>query len=162
MTQSSLRRAGPADLDALQALERACFPLDAQSRRSLRWLLTRANAVVLVMSATSGVRAALIQLYRANSQVARVYSIAVAAESRGLGLAGLLLDAATDDARTRGCRWLRAEVRESNRASRGFFRGRGFRETATLAHYYPDGEHGLRLELNLEANAPGREARMNG
>lgn len=143
------RRADLADLDAFETLEKSCFSVDAQSRRSLRWLLGRANSAVFVIPEGTVFRAGLILLYRRNSRVARVYSIAVLASARGQGLGRRLLDAAVVDAKARDCRMLRAEVRQSNQASLALLTARGFRVTGALPDYYPDGESGWRLQHSL-------------
>ncbi len=138
-----LRPAVPADLDALMALERACFDRDAQSRRSMAHLVGRAHGEVRVVDHDGRIVAALVLLYRRGTRVARIYSIAVDPAARGLGLARRLIEDADRCARARGCTRLSAEVRLSNRASRALFAACGFGEADCLADYY-EGEHGAR------------------
>ncbi|WP_353250792.1 GNAT family N-acetyltransferase [Salinisphaera sp. T31B1] len=145
----SVRRALGRDLDAIEALERACFTIDAQSRRSLAYLLGRANSAVFLAEADSVVLGDVIVLYRRSSLVARVYSIAVAVPARGRGVARALLSAAEEDARARGCRTMHAEARTGNLASRALFTTNGYDTGARLAAYYPDGEDGIRLFKRL-------------
>lgn len=154
MTESLIRDADRGDLDALTGLEQACFAHDAQSRRSLSWLVRRANARFRVVEDTtaSGILAYALTLYRRGSTVARLYSIAVAPAGRGQGLAARLLEDAEVIARTGGQRTMRAEARVSNRASRGLFAAHGFRETQRLADYYPGPEDGVRLEKHLRTD----------
>ncbi|RJS91438.1 GNAT family N-acetyltransferase [Salinisphaera sp. Q1T1-3] len=150
---SAIRSAVPADLDHLWALEQAVFDVDAQSRRSLRWLLMRANAdlrVIATPAADDPIAACSITLFRANSRVARLYSIAVAAQARGQGMAGRLLHDAIRRAANRGCRVMRAEARVSNTASRGLFAAAGFTETQRLVAYYPGPADGVRMQRSLE------------
>lgn len=146
----TIRRAGAADLDAVEALERACFTLDAQSRRSLRYLLMRAHAdVLLAVEADGTLLGDAVVLYRRGARVARLYSIATSRAARGRGVGTHLLAAGEAAAREKGCRALRAEVRVSNAASRGLFGRTGYREIGPLPAYYPGGEDGLRLEKPL-------------
>lgn len=53
--------------------------------------------------------------------MARLYSIAVGGAARGRGIAAVLLSAGEARARSRGCTMMRAEARESNRASWALF-----------------------------------------
>lgn len=144
-----IRPARGEDLDALRRLETRCFTLDAQSRRSLRHLLTGANATVWVAEGGGAIVAYTVLLFRRGSRGARLYSIAVDPAARGAGFAGALLAAAEDEARARGCRRLRAEARKGNAASRSLFAAAGYRETAILPAYYPGGESGIRLQKDL-------------
>lgn len=152
-----IRRATPADLDGVQALEQACFGVggdsDAQSRRSLAYLIVRARSDFLVALEADRILADVIVLYRRNSAIARLYSIAVADVARGRGLASGLLSEAEVEALGRGCQALRAEARISNRASRLLFARAGYHERERLPDYYPSRygarEDGVRLEKNF-------------
>ncbi len=147
-----IRRATIADLNAVDALERSCFTRDAQSRRSLRYLLCQAHADIWLAGAVRPLGYVCV-LYRMNSGVARVYSVAVSAQAQGRGVGAALLGAAECAVRRRGCHTLRAEVRQGNAASRGLFRASGYREYARLPGYYANGavgaEDGLRLQKRL-------------
>ncbi|MGN8197508.1 GNAT family N-acetyltransferase [Salinisphaera sp. RV14] len=153
----SIRRAEAPDLDALMALERACFACDAQSRRSMAHLIGRAHGDVRVMDEGGRIVAAAVLLYRRGTRVARLYSIAVAPAARGRGLAGRLIDDAEQCARAAGCARLSAEARWSNRASRALFAACGFSETQRLADYYGHDpgryEDGVRLVKRLLSGA---------
>ncbi|MDA3921855.1 MAG: N-acetyltransferase [Salinisphaera sp.] len=145
----AIRTAMPIDIDALLALERECFEVDAQSRNSLAYLLSRANADTYVIGDGEVILAYVMLLYRRNSRVARVYSIAVAATARGQGLAARLLIHAETSAGARGATIIRAEARQSNRGSRALFAAAGYREIGALPGYYAGGEDGVRLEKSL-------------
>lgn len=137
-----IRRAVPADLEALMALERGSFAQDAQSRRSMRHLIERAHGELRVADAAGRLLGYLMLLYRRGTRVARIYSIAVASEARGQGLARRLVDDAEQCARAVGCTALSAEARQSNRASRALFAACGFAERKRLVDYYEADEHG--------------------
>ena len=150
---NAIRAARAADLDAVAALEAACFTCDAQSRRSLRHLLTRAHADFLVCVLDVAIVADVVVLYRRASRVARLYSIAVSDAARGRGIAAALLAAAEARALVQGCTLMRAEARASNHASRALFARAGYRETTPLCDYYQGPgarrEDGVRLEKIL-------------
>ena len=71
---------GPAqrtDLDALCQLELDCFSSDRLSRRSFSHLLRSEHADLLIAAANGAAGYALL-LYRSGTNLARLYSIAVA------------------------------------------------------------------------------------
>ncbi|OQX49260.1 MAG: hypothetical protein B0D87_01280, partial [Candidatus Sedimenticola endophacoides] len=90
----AVRPARPGDLDALLELERHCFDSDRISRRQFRYLLTRANATVLVIERGGRLLGDLVLLFSRATSVARLYSIAVHGEARGQGLGRRLMKAA--------------------------------------------------------------------
>lgn len=148
-----VRRASVVDLDAVEALERDCFSLDAQSRRSLLYLLTQANCQIWLAEQGEMLLGDVIVLFRKRSDIARIYSIAVAGAARGQGVAAALLRHGEQIAAQAHCTRMQAEVRISNRASRALFCAHGYAEIATLAAYYSacggGHEDGLKLEKNL-------------
>ncbi|NUO63371.1 MAG: ribosomal protein S18-alanine N-acetyltransferase [Gemmatimonadaceae bacterium] len=67
---------------------------------------------------------------------AELANLAVAADARGLGIGGQLLDAAMALAREAGCESMHLEVRESNVAARALYGSRGFAEVGRRRRYY--------------------------
>jgi len=65
-----------------------------------------------------------------------IANLAVAAQLRGHGVGGMLLDAALDAARARGVASVYLEVRESNAAAQALYAGRGFVTAARRRRYY--------------------------
>jgi len=86
-----LREAKPADLDALVALEHRAFVTDRLSRRSMQRLIHSGGADIVVAQQGNDLIGVVIALFRKNSAVARLYSIAVAPHAGGRGLAAMLL-----------------------------------------------------------------------
>lgn len=149
----AIRTAARADLAALAALERRCFVLDAQSRRSLRHLLTRAHAANYLVELGGAPAGHVCVLFRRNSRLARVYSLAVDPAARGRGYARALLAAAERAALAAGCARIVSEVRLSNQASQTLFASAAYAPVRRLPDYYPDHgggfEDGMRLEKAL-------------
>ncbi|MFT4048123.1 MAG: GNAT family N-acetyltransferase [Solimonas sp.] len=147
-----LRRARSGDVDGILDLERH-FPGDRVSRASVRRFLRIATARVWVVEATQPrlVVAALILLTRAGSATARIYSIVVDPQARGLGLGRRLVRTAERGARVAGCDAVSLEVREDNVAARALYASLGYVEHERLAGYYDDGGDGLRLRKALVA-----------
>ncbi|WP_082546042.1 N-acetyltransferase [Rhodanobacter sp. Root627] len=145
-----VRRAAPSDLDALVALEQHTFDSDQLSRAQYRRHLASDSALVLVVDGAGPFLAgAAVVFFRKGSVVARLYSLATAAEARGKGVASALMAATTKAARDRGCRVLRLEVRADNVAAIGLYERQGYRRIDQLPGYYEDGAEGWRYERVL-------------
>lgn len=153
LTEFRIRRGTPADLDALCDLESRVWT-DRMSRRSLRQLLVSRSADIAVALADGAIAGAAIVLFRANSRVARLYSIAVDPQYTGRGIARALLTWAEKIARSRQCLSLRLEVHESNHGAIQVYCRAGYREFGRHAHYYEDRGHALRFEKHLTLSAP--------
>jgi bifunctional non-homologous end joining protein LigD len=109
-----MRRADALDaLDVLVALERLVFPTDGCSRRGLRRLLRSPTAEVFWV----GNSAAAIVLFRRGSDIARLYSLAVAPGARRQGWGWQFLQYAEGVARARECRRKPLEARKATLAS---------------------------------------------
>jgi ribosomal protein S18 acetylase RimI-like enzyme len=148
-----VRKAEPADLDALDALEHRVFATDHLSRRSLRHFLRAPTAEVLVAEHDGELAGTAIVLFRPRSSVARLYSIAVAPHKGGRGVGPTLLAAAEAAAVERGCGAMRLEVHETNAAAIARYRKSHYKEFGRYARYYEDGGDALRFEKPL-APAP--------
>ncbi|MBK5958658.1 hypothetical protein CCR97_10610 [Rhodoplanes elegans] len=146
-----VRRAVPADLDALTALEEAVFVTDCMSRRSIRSLLASPSAAVLVAEHQGRVAGAAVVLTRARCTVGRLYSLAVDPQARGRGLGPALLAAAEAEARSRSCRAIRLEVHETNARAIERYRRAGFTQFGRHVAYYEDQGDALRFEKALGA-----------
>lgn len=149
MTDYRIRRATLADLDALVALERRAFTTDHLSRRQYRHHITSGRASVLAAVDANALLGKAVVFFRRNSAIARLYSIAVAHEARGRGVGEALLGAAERTAQTRGCRWLRLEVRQDNAGAIRLYERMGYRRFGAHAGFYEDGADAWRYEKQL-------------
>ena len=138
-----LRPARPADLPELLALE-ALFPGDRLSARQFRRHLGNPRARLRVVAEGGRVRGYHLLLLRADSDWARLYSIAVDPAARGQGLGRRLLADAERQARAAGRGGLRLEVRQDNAAAVALYASAGYRCIAALPAYYADGGAGWR------------------
>src|SRR5215471_4111484 len=109
-----IRRGKLADLDPLWDLENQVFATDRMSRRSLRRLLASPSAAVMVARSDGAIAGIAVLLFRLNSRIARLYSLAVAPKYTGRGIASALLAAAEKTVMLRKCQRLRLEVHEKN------------------------------------------------
>ena len=144
-----IRRATPADLDALVALERAAFTTDHLSPRQYRAHLRSSSAVILAAVDARRLLGKAVVFFRRNSDSARLYSIAVADVARGRGIGDALLKAAEAAARHHGARRMRLEVRQDNGAAVRLYERLGYRRFGSYARFYEDDADAWRYEKAL-------------
>ncbi|HEX7649536.1 MAG TPA: GNAT family N-acetyltransferase/peptidase C39 family protein [Noviherbaspirillum sp.] len=144
-----IRIADSTDIASLLALENASFLGDRLSRRNFRHLLAGGNALTLLDEQDGRLRGYIMLLFRADTSVSRVYSIATHPEYFGQGVAAGLLMASEQAALARGSVMIRLEIRKDNKASLRLFRTRGYRIFGEYHAYYEDGEDAFRLEKIL-------------
>ncbi|MCB1841337.1 MAG: GNAT family N-acetyltransferase/peptidase C39 family protein [Halioglobus sp.] len=147
-----IRTATVDDLPQLLRLENTCFQTDRLSRRQFRYMLTRANAIVLADEENASLRGYVLILFSRGTSMARLYSIAVDPAARGCGVARALVEAAESESRERECAYLRLEVRKDNAASLGLFRAMGYRQFDERPDYYEDHMDAWRFEKSLAPN----------
>ena len=146
---ASIRRGCAADLDDLIELEAQVFASDRMSRRSLRHFLAAPSATVLIAEYAGRIAGCAVVLFRPNTSIARLYSIAVAPQRAGLGLGPALLAASERAALARGRQTLRLEVHEDNRRAISRYRKAGYRQFGCHDAYYADQGDALRFEKKL-------------
>ncbi len=146
----SIRPARRGDLDALLALERTAFTTDHLSRRQYFRHLHSRSARVLAAIDRDELLGKAVVFFRDGSDIARLYSIAVADRARGRGIAKALLGAVERVARTRGCARLRLEVRQDNAGAIALYERSGYARFAALAGYYEDGADAWRYQKILK------------
>ncbi len=144
-----IRPASPIDLPALVELERHCFSSDRISQRSFKAFIRHGAHQLLVCREADKLLGYALLLFRRGTLLSRLYSLAVAPDQRGKGVAMLLLDAAEQLARDRQSVFLRLEVREDNAAAISLYNRRGYRTFGRVSDYYADGCSAVRMEKRL-------------
>lgn len=147
--QIDIRPVQPADLDALEALEKRTFDTDRLSRRSFRrWISSehRAFKVAVVDGVLAGY--ILIILHR-GTRLARLYSIAVDSNLRGCGLGRKLIEAGEKAARKAGRIDMRLEVRKDNAAAITLYEQLGYHRFGEYEDYYEDHQDAFRYQKRI-------------
>jgi ribosomal-protein-alanine acetyltransferase len=144
-----IRGARLQDLDALVAIENRSFDVDRFSRRSFRYLLTRANAETLVYEEQGKVLAYVMLLFNIGTSLSRLYSLAVDPDLQGRGIGNTLIAAAEESAVAHDCIYLRLEVRRDNATAIRLYEKRGYKPIGHLPDYYEDHMEALRYEKLL-------------
>ena len=145
----SIRPATAVDLDALLALERASFTTDHLSRRQYQKHLHSPSATVLAAVDAHGLLGKAVVFFRRNSDVARLYSIAVDGRARGRGVGEALLHAVARAARQRARTQLHPGVRPDNAGDIRLYERMGYCRFAARAGFYEDGADAWRYEKKL-------------
>ncbi len=153
----SLCEADAGDLDSLADIEALSFSSDRLSRRSFARHIGSRNAAVIVARSLSEIAGYALVLFRSNSRIARLYSLAVAPAFAGQSVGRMLLCEAQRVAHLRGADRLRLEVRTDNNRARSLYLSAGYQEIRDLPDYYADGGDGIRYEIAL-----GRGAETGG
>ncbi|CAB1276813.1 GNAT family N-acetyltransferase [Candidatus Nitrosacidococcus tergens] len=145
-----IRQATLSDLDCLIFLEHSCFNSDRLSHRQLRYMLTQANGQILVAEQSGAILGYGLLLFKKNSSISRLYSIAVASTARRKRIGEALVRESEIFAQTRGSTALRLEIRVDNHASLRLFHQLGYKKIKELRGYYEDGTDGVRLEKQFK------------
>lgn len=144
------------DLPALVALEQHCFTTDRLSARSFQWMISRAHAQLLVAENTGQLLGYALVLFHRGTSLARLYSLAIAAPARGMGLGKQLLARIEACAVAHDCAYLRLEVRTDNPGAIALYEHSGYRRFALINDYYADHTDALRLEKRILQHTDAR------
>jgi len=152
------RHAGPDDLDAIMALERASFPTDAWSEQMMRQELASPHSwYAVVEEAGRLVGYAGLRAPR-GSKDADIQTIAIAAASRGRGRGRALLTRLLAEASDRGVADVFLEVRADNPVAQKLYASEGFVELGRRPRYYqPDDVDAVVMRLDLAGWAASRD-----
>ncbi len=141
MTDTTISRAGPADLDALAQLFDAYRQFYGQASdvpRARDWLRSRLRVgeSVVLLAKREGTTVGFVQLYPMFSSVRTAKTwilndLYVEAGARRGGVARALLDAAAKFARDDGAAGISLETTQDNAAARALYRAAGCNEDAT-------------------------------
>lgn len=144
-----IRMADLSDLDGLCALEEAAFDparYHMLSRRQFRYLLTKGNAEILLVSCLGKIVGAAVLFYRKTSRLGRLYSLAVHPDLQKRSIGRLLFAAVEKAMMQRGLEGLLCESRQDETRLSDFYKKRGCRPVGTLENYYADGMGGIKMQ----------------
>ena len=144
-----IRHAQLDDLDDLVALENASFDTDKLSRRSFRHWITAEHRALLVADCANAVAAYILIIYHPGTRLARIYSLAVAHQHRGMGIAKLLIQAGEQSAHDDGRLYLRLEVSVDNTPAIKLYESLGYQKFGIYRDYYQDHKDALRCQKRI-------------
>ena len=149
ITDFRVRPGRAADIEALLDLENQVFASDRLTRRGFRRFLGSPSATLLVAEQDGGLAGYALVLFRPNSSIVRLYSVAVPPSLEGRGIGTALIAASEDIARERGSTHLRLEVNEANGRAIARYRKSGYELFGRHLDYYDDHGNALRFEKRL-------------
>ena len=135
-----------ADLDAVLAIEQACFPR-AWTRQHFLNELASPHATVMV--AEQDGRVAGYVCLSIIIDEAEILDVAVDPELQRSGIGATLVGWACDEARQRGARLLRLEVRVTSVPAIALYQRFGFVQSGLRKAYYENGIDAVLMDLNL-------------
>jgi ribosomal-protein-alanine N-acetyltransferase len=145
---NTIRKAGPLHATALSAIHSRAFPSDEfWDERIIAGQLSQPGVFGLLDE-----RGGML-LARLAADEAEVLTVAVVPERRQQGLGGALIQAAAEEARSRGAIKLFLEVSTRNPAARGLYQQLGFAQVGRRQGYYADGSDALVLSKDLTVPA---------
>lgn len=154
MSAPVIRPALRSDITALLSLEARCFEQDRVSRRSFLRFIEHPQDVLLVAELNNALSGYVLLLFRRNTHLARIYSVAVAPDAQGLGLGRALLEAAETAAQARSAVFMRLEVRTDNIAAQNLYQRLGYRQFGIYHDYYEDHGSALRYQKRIHHYHP--------
>lgn len=151
-----IRPVASEDLDALYDLEKASFDSDRLSRRRLRHWIHAANREFMVAVEQDRLLGYGLVLFHGATNLARLYSIAIAQDARGKGIAAKLLQALETASVERQRFFMRLEVAKDNTAAIKLYESAGYVAFGTYEDYYEDHRDALRMQKIIR-DAPKRK-----
>lgn len=148
----TVRAADVDDFDAIVRLERASFPEDRVSQRSIARFLRAPHRPVIAATVDGDLAGYALLALRKSSRAVRVYSIAVDARFARRGVGAALLRACEKYARRHRKSRITLEVRYDNRPAIALYEKWGFRQFGVHEDYYADGATALRYRKLLDGH----------
>lgn len=150
ISRPSIRVAEQNDLKSIVEIENQSFAVEAFNARQFKYLLKTTTSYFFVATIDSVIAGYGIILWRRNSKIMRIYSIAVAKEFRGKGVAHCILQEAKRFAKERNLMTLSLEVRADNSRAILIYQEEGFSTFGQKQHYYGQDEHALLMKHSIE------------
>jgi ribosomal protein S18 acetylase RimI-like enzyme len=148
-TNIPIRPAQISDLEDLVTLENASFDTDKLSRRSFRHWISTEHRALLVAEIANAVVAYILIIYHPGTRLARIYSLAVAQQHRGMGIAKQLILAGEQAAHDDGRLYLRLEVSVDNMPAIKLYESLGYQKFGIYRDYYQDHKDALRYQKRI-------------
>lgn len=142
-----MRQFEPRDLDAVMALVTGTF--DQLFSQEMYLAIQQAWPEGQMIDVEGGRLAGVLLSMRRSATVGRVLVMAVADGYRDMGIGAHLLRAFLRQCAREGMVSVVLEVRVSNVRAQAFYRRFGFRHVEVLGAYYPDGEDGVLMGLDM-------------
>jgi ribosomal protein S18 acetylase RimI-like enzyme len=137
----------PRDLDQVMALVTRTF--EQMFSEDMYMAIHQAWPEGQIIDVEGGRLAGVLLSMRRSATVGRILVMAVDEGHRGMGIGSLQLRAFLQQCAREGIASVVLEVRVSNLRAQEFYRRFGFQTVEPLVSYYPDGEDGVLMTLEI-------------
>ncbi|MDD3150372.1 MAG: GNAT family N-acetyltransferase [Candidatus Gastranaerophilales bacterium] len=144
-----IRRSLTSDVDQLSAIETQLFEYDILSKSNFKYLITKANAQMLVFVENKKIIGYAVLLFRKNSQKARLYSIAVLSNYQGKNVGTMLLEELENYAVKKAVKEIYLEVRIDDKKAKSFYAKLNYEIFGKYKNYYNNSIDAFRMKKTL-------------
>ncbi len=149
MTEPVIRKAVSADLPYLIQIETLCFDNDRLSKRRFQHWLKASNGLFLVAEHSNKLVGYGLVLLHKGTRLARLYSLAISPNARGLGIGRKLVEALEVQAENCERLFMRLEVAKNNDSAIQLYQQLGYRTFGEYPDYYEDHADALRMQKRI-------------
>jgi len=146
----TFRDATANDINELVKLENISFETDRLTHRNFRWMITKANAHLMIAEVEGQFAGYGLALFHEGTSLARLYSIAMYPHFRGFGLGRKILEKLEEAAAAHDCVYMRLEVRPDNASAIRLYENMGYRNFSRKLDYYEDHADALCYEKRIQ------------
>ncbi len=143
-----LRSYRPSDFETLYRIDQACFPKGIAYGRIELKLYLRSEGSHCLLAEAAGKVAGFILTERSAEQ-GHIITLDVLEAHRRQSIGSLLLEAAEQEAASRGGERIVLETATANKAAIAFWKKHGYREFATIENYYAEGLDAFQMYKDL-------------
>lgn len=144
-----IRKGRKTDISELVMLEKNSFKSNLLKRENFVYLLKSKSVAILVISYLTKIIGVIILLFRRNSKICRIYSLAINSSYRMHSLGTHLLKAGEKEAIKRKCSVIILEVEENNKSAIQFYKKNNFIIFGSYLRYYENGNNAWRMRKPL-------------
>jgi ribosomal protein S18 acetylase RimI-like enzyme len=132
----------------LFTIDQACFPKTIAYGRSELKRYLQSDGAYCIVAEFSGAIAGFILTQR-GAELAHIITLDVLELYRRKSVGSALLDAAEQEAASRGVTLMYLETATTNKAAIALWKSRGYRETGTIENFYGRSQHAFEMQKLL-------------
>ena len=144
-----IRNVQKSDIEQLVSIENQVFPCDRLSRRRFNFWVNATHRIFIVAAQGDEVLGYVLVLLHKGTRLARLYSIAVAPQAQGQGIALQLLQCAERDAAEQERLFMRLEVAATNHGAIKLYERCGYKVFDQVQDYYENHDDALRMQKRI-------------
>ena len=147
-----IRKTTINDINRLYEIEKSSFDINKYhilKKRQIKYLITKANSEVWLAEVNNNVCGYIVVLFKKNSLIGRLYSIAVAPPFQGGDVGKILFIFAEKLVKEKSKKFISQEIRKDNFKLFNRYMSLGYRNIGVLKEYYPDNGDGIKLIKEL-------------